>query len=172
MLQEMEKWLMFCVKMEVSERCVIAACSCTYYIDTYELGGIYDVNAERAVLDLCNTKLGIAIGPDCIDRTHRLGAPDSSAHNEGARPQPIIVKFTSYRARQDVFMAKRRLKGTKVVITENLTKRRFELLNRAKGLRNVNAAWTSDGRIICLLGNGRKISINSEQDLRNIGRYE
>ena len=131
-----------------------------------------DVNAERAVLDLCNTKLGIAIGPDCIDRTHRLGAPDSSAHNEGARPQPIIVKFTSYRARQDVFMAKRRLKGTKVVITENLTKRRIELLNRAKGLRNVNAAWTSDGRIICLLGNGRKISINSEQDLRNIGRYE
>ena len=56
------------------------------------------MNAERAVLDLCNTKLGIAIGPDCIDRTHRLGAPDSSAHNEGARPQPIIVKFTSYRA--------------------------------------------------------------------------
>ena len=31
-----------------------------------------DVNAELAVLDLCNTKLGIAIGPDCIDRTNRL----------------------------------------------------------------------------------------------------
>ena len=59
-------------------------------------------------------------------------------------------------------MAKRRLKGTKVVITENLTKRRIDLLNRAKGLRNVNAVWTSDGRIICLLGNGRKVSINSE----------
>ena len=57
-------------------------------------------------------------------------------------------------------MAKRRLKGTKVVITE-LTKRRIDLLNRAKGLRNVNTAWTSDGRIICLLGNGRKVSIGA-----------
>ena len=53
-----------------------------------------DVNAEHAVLDLCNNKLGIAIRPDCIDRTHRLGAPDSSDRKEGARPQPIIVKFS------------------------------------------------------------------------------
>ena len=26
-----------------------------------------DVNAEHAVLDLCSNKLGIAIGPECID---------------------------------------------------------------------------------------------------------
>ena len=38
--------------------------------------------------------------------------------------------------------------------TENLTKRWIDLLNRAKGLRSINVAWTSDGRIICLLGNG------------------
>ena len=131
-----------------------------------------DVNAEHAVLDLCNNKLGIAIGPECIDRAHRLGTPDSTVRKDGARPQPIIVKFTSYRARQDVFMAKRRLKGTKVVITENLTRRRIDLLNWANGLQSVNAAWTSDGRIICLLGIGRKVTINSEQDLRNIGWYE
>ena len=62
---------------------------------------------------------------ECIDRAHRLGTPDSNVRKDGARPQPIIVKFTSYRARQDVFMAKRRLKGTKVVITENLTRRRI-----------------------------------------------
>ena len=82
------------------------------------------------------------------------------------------MKFTSYRAHQDVFTDKRRLKGTNVVITDNLTKRRIELLNRAKGMRNVNAAWTYDGCILCLIANGQKVSINSEQDLRNIGRYE
>ena len=106
-----------------------------------------DVNAVHAMLDLCNNKLGIAIGPECIDRTHRLGAPESSNHN--------------------VFMAKRRLKGKKVVITENLTTRRIDLLNRAKGLRTVNATWTSDGRIMCLLGTGQKVSIYSEQDQRS-----
>ena len=113
-----------------------------------------DVNAERAVLDICNNKLGIAIGHVYIDRTVRLSAPDSSDHKDGARPQPIIVKCTSYRARQDVFMAKRRLKGTKVMFMENLTKRRIYLLNRAKSLCSFIAAWTSNGRIICFLAKG------------------
>ena len=104
------------------------------------------------MLDLCNNKLGIAIGPECIDRAHRLGTPDSTVHKDGARPQPIIVKLTSYRARQDVFMAKRRLKGTKVVITENLTRRRIDLLNRAKGLQSVNAAWTAASSAFSVMG--------------------
>ena len=53
------------------------------------------------MLDICNNKLGIAIGPDYIGCPLRLGAPDSSDHNDGARYQPIIVKFTAYRAHHD-----------------------------------------------------------------------
>ena len=49
-------------------------------------------------------------------------------------------------------MAKRELKGTTVVVlTENFAMRRIDLLNRAKGLCSFNAAWTSNGRIICFL---------------------
>lgn len=118
-----------------------------------------------AVLDIINNKLGVPNGCESIDRCHRLG---TSANSSNSRPRPIIVKFTSYQVRQKVFSGKRRLKGTKLLITENLTRRRSELLNKAKTLNNVTATWTSDGRIVCLLSSGRKVSVTTVQDLRQL----
>ena len=96
-----------------------------------------------AVLDIFNNKLGV---------------PN----------RPIIVKLTSYQVQQNVFSGKWRLKGTKLLITENLTRCRSELLNKAKTLNNVTATWMSDGRIVCLLSSGRKVSITTVQDLRQL----
>ena len=76
-----------------------------------------------AVLDIINNKLG------------------TSANSSNSRPRPITVKFTSYQVWQKVFSGKRRLKGTKLLITENLTRCRSELLNKAKTLNNVTATW-------------------------------
>lgn len=118
-----------------------------------------------AVLDIINNKLGVPNGCKSIDRCHRLGM---SANSSNSRPRPITVKFTSYQVRQKVFSGKRRLKGTKLLITENLTRRRSELLNKAKTLNNVTATWTSDGRIVCLLSSGRKVSVTTVQDLRQL----
>ncbi|KAI0240864.1 Thioredoxin-2 [Lamellibrachia satsuma] len=59
-------------------------------------------------------------------------------------------------------MAKRKLKGSKIVVTENLTKQRSELLTKALTAPNVAATWTTDGRIICLLASGRKSTLNDE----------
>ena len=70
-----------------------------------------------------------------------------------------------YQARQKVFSGKCRLKGTKLLITENLTRRRSELLNKANTLNNVTATRTSDSRIMCLLSSGRKVSVTTVQDL-------
>ena len=77
-----------------------------------------------------------------IDRSHRVGRKI-----EG-RERPIIVKFTSYRKRAEVFRAKRLLINTKITVREDLTKKRVELLRKCIdkfGLKNV---WTQDGRII------------------------
>ena len=57
------------------------------------------------------------------------------------------------------------LKGTKIVVKENLTKRRSDLLNRTRAQPDVKAAWTTDCRIVCLLENGEKRSIVTERDL-------
>ena len=51
----------------------------------------------------------------------------TSPESAGTRnPRPVIVKFTSYEPRRAVFTSKRKLKGTHIVITENLTSRRVD----------------------------------------------
>ena len=90
--------------------------------------------------------------------------------DNNTRPRPIIVKFRSYETRRRVFSAKRKLKGSKVVVTENLTKRRSELYKKVRALSNVQCAWTIDGRIVCLPDNGRKETILHERDIPSLSR--
>ena len=49
----------------------------------------------------------------------------------------VIFKFTSYEPCRAIFTAKCKLKGTNVVITENLTRRRVDLLRKARASLNV-----------------------------------
>ncbi|XP_066289027.1 uncharacterized protein [Branchiostoma lanceolatum] len=84
--------------------------------------------------------------PSDIDIAHWMGRS-----MEGARP--IIVKFSNYAKRSQVYMAKKQLKGKRnamdkpFVIRENLTKRNLELFNSVKRLPQVSNVWTKDGKI-------------------------
>ena len=91
--------------------------------DALGFHGIPETNkdTDEAVLATCNNKLGLQLTQDCIDRSHCLGVIVQSS--------PIIVKFTCYESRRKTFTSKRKLKGTKLIITEHLTKRRAELLH-------------------------------------------
>ena len=132
--------------------------------------GIPETKADtgEAVLQVFNGQLNVRVTPDCIDRSHRLGRQQPSSN----KPRPVIVKFVSYETRRQVFSAKRRLKGGKVVIKENLTRRRNELLNHARTQPDVKCAWTTDGRIVCLLENGEKRTIVTERDLAQLHRHQ
>ena len=46
-----------------------------------------------------------------------------------------------------------------LVVTQNLTKRHSELLEKVRSLDNVECAWT----IICLLADGKKVAIQTER---------
>ena len=122
----------------------------------------------EALLEVFNDRLNVRVTPQCIDRSHRLGRQQPSTD----KPRPVIVKFVSYETRRQVFSAKRRLKGCKLVITENLTKRRTEMLNRTRTQPGVKCAWTADGRIVCLLENGEKRTIVTERDLTQLHRHQ
>ena len=125
-------------------------------------------DCSDALLHVFNGKLNVSVAPHCIDRSHRLGRFQPSSN----KPRPVIVKFVSYVTRRQVFSAKRRLKGTNIVVTENLTKRRSDLLNRTRAQPDVKAAWTTDGRIVCLFENGEKRSIVTERDLDLLHRHQ
>ena len=88
-------------------------------------------------------RLDVNVTRELVDRSHRLGQRHVGPSGE-YKPRPIIVKFRSYETRSSVFSAKRRLKGTKYVVTENLTRRRNDLLTKVRSLDTVSCAWTTD----------------------------
>ena len=125
-----------------------------------------------AVLSLCNGQLGLDLDRSQIDRSHRLGYRSDTPTADGAssppKPRPVIVKLTSYETRRAIFSSKRKLKGSRYVVTENLTKRRAELLRKARTIDGITSTWTIDGRIVCLLENGRKVTVQTDSDLANV----
>ena len=56
--------------------------------------------------------------------------------------------------------------GTKLVVTENLTKRRSEFLKKVRSIDNVQ--WTMDYRIVRLLDNGKKVAIQNKLVWKNL----
>lgn len=124
-----------------------------------------DEIVEDSVLEVFNKQLG----PECIDRCHRIGSYSQSNQTDlkRARPRAIIVKFCSYRYRDTVFRNKKKLRGSKIAIKEDLTKCRVDLLNCAAekfGFKNV---WSRDGAIN-LIKNGKRFVVNSMQELEKL----
>lgn len=105
--------------------------------------GVPEANGENTdllILDVVN-KMKVNITINDIERSHRLGKPGASG-----RPRPIIVRFSSYRIRAAVFAQKRMLKGSAVVVQEDLTRFRYMLLKKAVASYGFGKVWTADGR--------------------------
>ena len=120
-------------------------------------------DTTTAVTDLCSRSLGVTVDSRSIDRSHRFGKPNGE-------PRPIIVKFTNYEQQQKISSVKRKLKGAKTAITENLTRRRSALLQKARSTTGLTAVWSMDGRMVCLTSSGRKVNTTTERELQQLGR--
>jgi len=120
-------------------------------------------DCEKKALELFHNKLQVHMDRSAIQRAHRLGQKRS----QGSRP--IIVRFVSYKHRSTVYGKKKLLKGSKITITENLTRHRLALYKQVHASKLFSATWTMDGQIFGLL-NGKKTLITSEVDLSEIMR--
>lgn len=116
------------------------------------ISGVPETNAENT--DEIVLKMATDIGSDLrieeIDRSHRIGKSDPNR----SRPREVIVKFTSYRARQKLLKMRSALKDNGYVgvfLNEDLTKYRSEVLYEArKTVKSdiAKGAWSSDGNIL------------------------
>ena len=86
-----------------------------------------------------------------IDRSHRVGRPNSTQHNSD-----IIVRFTSWRKRQRLMKSKKVVfehsKKYKIsyYVFEDLTRNRSEIAYHARQLKksqDIKDTWTSGGKI-------------------------
>ena len=92
-----------------------------------------------------------------IQRCHRLGAKKQTS-------RPIIMRFVSYADRKRVFNQKKLLKGTGVVITENLSPGRLQLYKKAQANKALTSTWTVDGNVFGFY-KGKVVRINSFKDI-------
>lgn len=94
------------------------------------------------VLQFFNGTLKLNLTAANIDRCHWL------AKSQEGKFRLIIVKFISYTHKNLVMMNRKSLKGSTVVVTEDLTKARYTRLKAAQAKYGKKNVWTWDGRIL------------------------
>ena len=94
------------------------------------------------------------IKPEDIDRSHRLGKRKSS---KNAKPRPVIVKFVRYNTRNRIYRNKKKVKGTGISVTESLTAKRINMLEKAREEHTFNNVRSQDGRIMFFNEDPKKV---------------
>ena len=112
-------------------------------------------NTDETVIKLCEEKMNVKINPRDIDRSHRIG-PSKDKKNRG-----VIVKFTNYKTRDQIYKNRKKLRSSQegaIFVHESLTKTRSELFWKVKSKYKdmIEALWTQDGRILCILKHTKK----------------
>ena len=118
-----------------------------------------DEDTDKISQDLFTEQMRVPIVDRDIARSHRLGRKAEGVD------RPIIVRLLSYRQKKAVYDAKKQLKGSGFVVTENLTKKRYELYKKCKEKFGNHSVTTLDGRIYHYTG--RQLQ-NGKQELKLI----
>lgn len=83
------------------------------------------------------------------------------------KPRPISVQFVNRWMRELIFKLKKHLKGSDVIITEQLVKPKLNMYNKARDTFGVKKCWSWNGNIyVCI--NGERKQIRNEKELADI----
>lgn len=124
------------------------------------LFGVQEVKQEnceiKVLTEVIQGKLGIRLPEYAIERAHRIG-------KSGNKRRPIVIKFANYKFRNMVFTHKKLLKGTGIVIKEDLCSERLEVLKEATNKFGIEKVWTRDGAIMINLGDRIRRIVNTDE---------
>ena len=113
------------------------------------------------VIKFLKDKLDIDAHVRDIDIAHRLG----QFREDGNRV--IICRFMSRTLRNDVMKNRKMLKGSAMVIRDDLAFKNAKLLEQASAVSNVKAAWSDQGKVLVLLDSDKKMQVTLDTDLKN-----
>ena len=112
-------------------------------------------NCKEKICNILNGKLGLDIKPSDISKIHRL---DQMYRREG-KPRPIILRFDAHYHKRECIVNRRKLKGTGIVISEDLTQLNYGVLNRAYKHECVESVWSTEGKLFAKLKQGPRIRL-------------
>lgn len=116
----------------------------------------------QKVIGVLNDKLNMGLGQQDIDIAHRIGRFST----EGNRP--IICRFVSRANTLRSIKRRRALKGTQLVIREDLTQKNIKLLEKTSAVTGVKTAWSDQGKVYALMGDGRRMEVTHTTDLSSL----
>lgn len=109
---------------------------------------------HKEIHKLCET-IGVPLPSGVISVCHRL-----PGRVDGTRP--VIAVFVSRSVRDTIYKNKAKLKGSAVVIREDLTTTRLSLFQKAYSYFGNKRVWTNYGKIMCNLNNKVVVIKNTE----------
>lgn len=120
-------------------------------------------NTKTEILKFINGKFSTNIHDSDVEQCYRIGK--TSRSNDA--PRGIFIRFKCFNTRQQIYRSKKLLKGSKVVIREDLTKQRLHLLERTIKKTSREQVWTESGRIF--VNHGDKVNfIENSMDFGKI----
>lgn len=93
----------------------------------------------KTIIKLIKSKMNINCSNDDIQQAFYI--------NKNNKNNTVLVQFTNVSKRDEVFNAKKILKDSKILIFEDLTKSRYQLLSEAKKKHGNKNAWSIGGKI-------------------------
>ena len=128
------------VKCDDNEQYSRKSCLCIHGVEVKEND---DEDGVMNVLEDCYSSVNLPFDANDIDRAHRIGLLYTDK-NSGKKVKSIIVKFGSWKARQRFYKGRPRYyadssKKPGFTVSVDLTKRRYILLTKAKGLIKGNS---------------------------------
>lgn len=104
---------------------------------------------------------------DEIEAAHIIPQKPDPNDQSGAtsRSSAILVRFKSRSQRDTVMRSRKLLKGTKIIIQEDLTTLNLQTLNRVRKNDQVSHTWSWNGRIYTQLKDGTKLLVKPFQPL-------
>nr|CAI5870495.1 unnamed protein product [Callosobruchus analis] len=118
-------------------------------------------NLISDVTRLIESHLGIKLQDSEIVTCYRIGKRNAN------KSRGILVTFSNSRIKQLIYNAKKKLKGSGIVIKEDLTGTRFRLMEAAIEKTSVKSVWSYFGNIY-VLKNGKRFVIRSDSDLQKL----
>lgn len=116
---------------------------------------------KKTVAVLTNQMKMSDISQNTIESCHRLGDKKDAS-------RPVLVRFSTVKLRSMIWKAKTTLKGSKISLTEFLTKSRQEVFKAARDHFGMKKCWSADGVIIVLLPDHTRVKISSCFDLKQL----
>lgn len=115
-------------------------------------------NVKQVLCEMFSKKLSVDVPSEAMGNCYRVGK-----NSKGNRqPRPVSVEFFNFYYRAQVFNKKKLLKGTKIIIAEDLVKARYNLYLKARERLGKQSVWTRDCRVYSKINNKIMVLQNLE----------